>query len=370
MVGTAKSMVQSRLGKVVWTIAATSITLARLPLWLVYYAPRNLRQHPKWTYVQAIMHRLIRTLLYHSALMEVQAPILWEPEIEKDRFANIEPARKDIYQGVLADSNIKPATTGGWWFPSPYSAEVNGESRIVLYFHGGAFVVGEGRADASFAATTLAVNLKAKVFSLSYRLSSNTTWRFPAALQDAVTAYQYLVDLRTDAKQIIIAGDSAGGNLAIALLRYIEDNKGILPTPLAAVICSPWLDLASALEPANVDQHASNGTDYLVGNFAVWGAKAYAPAPMRVDNPYISPLNHPFFTKSQLWICVGGLEILRADGVRFAENMKKVKGNRVEVHIEPYASHAFLYVGNLTGFESEATHAIKFANEWISEDRV
>ncbi|KAK0513912.1 hypothetical protein JMJ35_003634 [Cladonia borealis] len=370
MFETAKGMIQSRLGKVVWTIAAISITLARLPFWLVYYSPQNLRQHPKWTYLQAIMHRVLRILLYHSALMEVQLPLLWEPEIQKDRFANIEPARKDIYQGVLADSNIKPATTGGWWFPSPYSAKVDEEMRIVLYFHGGAFVVGEGRADARFAATTLAVNLKAKVFSLSYRLSSTPTCQFPAALQDAVTAYQYLVDLRTDAKQIIIAGDSAGGNLAIALLRYIEDNKGILPTPLAAVICSPWLDLASALETTNVDQHASNVTDYLVGNFTVWGAKAYAPAPMRVDNPYISPLNHPFFTHAQLWICVGGLEILCADGVRFAENMKKVKGNKVEVHIEPYASHAFLYVGNLTGFESEAKHAIKSANEWILETHV
>lgn len=301
--------------------------------------------------------------------MEARPPIGWEPGFDKDRFAKIEPAKKDIYRGVLADSNISPATTEGWWFPSPYIARVDDETKVVLYFHGGAFVVGEGRADARFPATTLATNLKAKVFSLSYRLSSSRTCQFPAALQDAVTAYQYLVDLRTDAKHIIIAGDSAGGNLAIALLRYIEDNKGILLPPLAAVICSPWLDLASALDPTSVDQHANSVTDYLPGDFTVWGAKAYTPASM-VDDPYISPLNHPFFTHAQLWICVGGLEILCADGVRFAEDMKNVKGNRVEVLIEPYASHAFLYVGNLTGFESEATHAIKSANEWISETHV
>lgn len=370
MFGTAKSMIQSRLGKVVWTVAVISITLARLPLWLVYYAPRNLRQHPKWTCLQAIRNRLVRILLYHSSLMEVQPPIGWEPGFEKDRFAEIEPAKKDIYQDVLADSNIRPATTVGWWFPSPYIAEVDAEMRVVLYFHGGAFVVGEGRADARFPATTLAKNLKAKVFSLSYRLSSNPNCQFPAALQDAVTAYQWLLDHRIDPKIIMIAGDSAGGNLAIALLRYIEDNKGILPPPFAAVICSPWLDLVSTSEPKSVDQHKNSITDYVPGNFTAWGAKAYAPAPMRLDDPYISPLNHPFFTHTQLWICVGGLEILCADGIRFAENMKKVKGNEVAVHIEPYASHAFLNVGNLTGFESEATHAIKLANEWISENPV
>ena len=138
-----------------------------------------------------------------------------------------------------------------------------------------------------------------------------------------MTAYQHLVDLRTDTKHIIIAGDSAGGNLAIALLRYIEHNKGTLPPPLAAVIGSPWLDLASAYVPASVDQHKSSFTDYLPGNLSAWAAKAYAPAPMRVDNSYISPLNHPFRTHAQLWICGGGLEILCADGVRFAENMKK-----------------------------------------------
>lgn len=370
MFETAKSMIQSRLGKVVWTIAIISITLARLPFWLVYYAPRDLRQHPKWTYLQAIKHRLVRIFLYHSSLMEVRTPIELEPRVEKDRFAKIEPARKDIYQGVLADSNIRPAATGGLWFPSAYIAKVDDETRVVLYLHGGAFVLGEGQAYTLFPATTLATNLKAKVFSLSYRLSSNPNCQFPAALQDAVTAYHYLVDLRTSAKHIIIAGDSAGGNLAIALLRYIEDNKGILPPPLAAVICSPWLDLASAYEPTSVDQHKNTITDYLPGNFTAWGAKAYAPAPMRVDNPYISPLNHPFFTHAQLWICVGGLEILCVDGVRFAENMKKVKGNKVEVLVEPYATHAFLNIGNLTGFESEATHAIKSANEWISENHV
>ena len=119
-----------------------------------------------------------------------------------------------------------------------------------------------------------------------------------------------------------------------------------------------------------MDQHKSSITDYLPGNLTAWGAKAYAPAPIRIDDSYISPLNHPFLTHAQLWICVGGLEILCADGVRFAENMKKAKGNKVEVFMEPYATHAFVNIGNFIGFESEATRAIKSANEWISKTHV
>ena len=65
MFETAKSMIQSCLGKVVWTTAIMSIKLARLPFWLLYYATRNLRQHAKWTYLQAIKHRLVRILVYH-----------------------------------------------------------------------------------------------------------------------------------------------------------------------------------------------------------------------------------------------------------------------------------------------------------------
>ena len=87
---------------------------------------------------------------------------------------------------------------------------------------------------------------------------------------------------------------------------------------------------------------------------------------MDAASPYISPLNHPFYTKISLWVCVGGLEILCDDGIKFVDNMK-AKGNRVKLHIEPFASHSFLSVGNLTGFQREADNAVKLAADWIRE---
>lgn len=366
----SKAFVTSRQGKYVWTVLAISATLAQLPFWLVLYALPHLRPHPKWTYLQAIKNRVVRSYVYHWSVMEARTPIRLEPAEEKERFVLIEPSEKDIYRGVLAATDVKPKTTGGTWFPSLHDPNSGHEKRVVLYCHGGAFVLGEGRsADCGFALKTLSENLDAEVFSSSYRLSSNPGNEFPAALQDLVTAYRYLLDIQIEAKRIIVAGDSSGGNLVVALLRYIADNPGVLPQPSAAVLCSPWLDLTSARDPANVDRHKNSATDYIPGIFPSWGANTYVPASMHIADPYISPRNHPFLTKTPLWVCVGGVEILFDQGIGFAENMK-AKGNSVEIHIEPYASHDILNAGKATCFTAEAINATRLAGKWLADSSI
>ena len=349
---------------------AISAILAQLPFWLVVYALPQLRPHPKWTYLQAIKNRQVRSYVYHYSVMEVRTPLRLEPGAEKERFVRIEPSKKNIYRGVLAAADVKPDITGGTWFPSLYNLNSGHEKRVVLYCHGGAFVLGEGRpADCGFVLKQLSENLDADIFSLSYRLSSNPGNPFPAALQDLITAYRYLLDIKIEAKSIILAGDSCGGNLVVALLRYISDNPGILPEPSAAVLCSPWLDLASARDPTNVDMHRNSATDYLPGIFTAWGANLYAPASMQGADPYTSPRNHPFPTKTRLWVCVGGVEILCDQGVGFAENMKAM-GNHVEIHIEPYATHAIFGAGQVSGFIAEAENAARLAGKWLADSSV
>ena len=365
----SKAFVTSRQGKFVWTLMAICATLAQLPFWLVLYALPHLRPHLKWTYRQAINNRVIRSCVYHWSVMEARTPIRLEPAEEKERFVLIEPSEKNIYRGVLAATAVKPETTGGTWFPSLHNPDSGHEKRVVLFCHGGAFVLGEGRsADCGFVFKTLSENLEAEVFSVSYRLSSNPGNEFPAALQDLVTAYQYLLDIQIEAKRIIVAGDSCGGNIIVALLRYIAENPGILPPPSAAVLCSPWLDLTSARDPTNIDRHRNSATDYLPGNFTSWGANTYVPASMHVADPYISPRNHPFLTETPLWVCVGGVEILYDQGIGFAENMK-ARGNNVEIHIEPYANHDIFGAGKVTGFTAEAENAGRLAGKWLANSR-
>ena len=166
----------------------------------------------------------------------------------------------------MTETDIQPTVVAGTWFPALYQRNSGAEEQtIVLYLHGGAFVV--GTALSGFVANILATNLNASVLSICYRLSCNLNCEFPAALQDAVSAYHYLLSLAIPASYIIIAGDSAGVNLATALLRSIADNPDKLPHPRAALLGSPWVDLSLALSPDNMDKHPSASTDYLPGNF-------------------------------------------------------------------------------------------------------
>ena len=311
------------------------------------------------------MNEIIRTLLYHSTCVEVEYPVRLE---EKDGFVRISPSPEHIYIGLLDDPEVQPTFTGGTWYPSPYMK--GDEQLVVLHLHGGAYVTGEGRTpEIDFAAKTLAENLNAKTFFLSYRLASNEHCHFPAALQDAVTAYQYLLDLGISSKRIVVSGDSAGGSLAVSLLRYIAGRAGQLPDPSAALLFSPWLDIASARKHEYITHNRNYKTDYLPGNYTAWGAKTYIPEHMNVNDPYFSALDHPFLTKTPLWIHTGGVEVLYDEDIKFADAMKE-KGNKVEVYVDPLANHDILIVGHMSGFAAEAQTAVKLAGEFLKSNRV
>ncbi|MCJ1321667.1 hypothetical protein MMC15_007012 [Xylographa vitiligo] len=356
-----ETFITKQPGKAIWTLAASIYTILQLPFWLVFFVPSNFRQHPQWTYRQAIMNKLLRVFLYHCSYVEVKTPIQLE---ETGKFIKIRPSADHVYDGLLGDLDVQPTITGGSWYPSPY--EEGDKQRVILHFHGGALVISEGRpGDVDFEANLLVKNIDAKAFFPSYRLASNDHSHFPAALQDAVTAYRYLLDQGISSDRIILSGDSAGGSLVVSLLRHIGNPKTELPAPLAALLFSPWLDIKSARDPASVTGNRNYDTDYLPANFTGWGAQAYIPAHMDINNPHFSPLDHPFKTQTPLWVQVGGLEILYDEGMKFAEVMRG-KGNTVEICVEPLVNHDILLVGNLSGLEAEAEHVVKLAGEFLS----
>ena len=98
---------------------------------------------------------------------------------------------------------------------------------VLIQCAGGAYVIGDGRkGDTGFLTSTLLKNTSAtSVLCPQYRLASNPGGRFPAQLQDAITAYCYLVfKVGIEPKNLVISGDSAGANLALALLRYLSEH--------------------------------------------------------------------------------------------------------------------------------------------------
>ena len=207
-----------------------------------------------------------------------------------------------------------------------------------------------------------------KILILQYRFGTKNGGRHPAALQDAITAYLYLLERGIPAVQIVISGDAAGGNLVLALLRYIsERNSGYLPSPAASLLWSPWINLRAAADSGYIAENRHAKTDFLTENFVHWGIETYISGPIRAGtkDPYVSPFGHPFICKTPIWIQVGGNEVLCDEGIQFAQDMQDVKGNIATVYVEPYANHDIFHHGALSGFEIEAKRCVEQARQFL-----
>ncbi|PQE21207.1 alpha beta hydrolase fold-3 domain containing protein [Rutstroemia sp. NJR-2017a BVV2] len=363
-------------GKHIWVFCALIYNLCRLPFWAFYYIPQSFRPSPQWSYNQALRVRVFKAFLGTLSRIEVLTPHDLTPGAEASRFTIIHPARSDRYLGVtMSNFEIRPETLGGTWYPNrPTNASAAGD--VVLHFHGGAYVVGSGRpVDSGFTAKTIIANsTAAHVFCPQYRLASNPGGKFPAALQDAVTSYLYLVDtLRISPKRIVVSGDSAGGNLVLALLRYIHDNpEAVLPHPGCAWLWSPWTNPEGALTPGFLADNPRLPTDYMGEGFGAWGARCFKPlegSGVTMAHPSICFLGTAFKTLTPLFISTGECELLFAENVKLYEEFKAVPGNNVELQIEQAAPHDIISVGEMLGFEKEVILGVRRAGEFWERSR-
>jgi acetyl esterase/lipase len=363
--------------KALYALLAAAFEAARLPFWILLYTPSAGRPNKAWTLRQAIGVKVLKQFVCHMSVVEVSTPHNLKPGSEKERFVTYDPAPADVYKGPLVDNEIKPIKIGGTWTPKPVtSAEIaNGNVDVVLHFHGGAYVIGDGRdQDTGFLAKTILKNARVThVFTPNYRLASNPGGRFPAAFQDAVSSYYYLVKtLKVPADRITVSGDSAGGNLTFALLRYIaEYGKQVgLPTPGCAWFWSPWVDVDAARDPKNINKSPQYKTDMLTSKFGQWGARNYAPTGKGFDtaSPYVSPLGNPFKSETPLWIHTSNAEVLYQDDVEIAGQFKGL-GNKVDLVISENVPHDVLLLGHILGFQKEAAEVAKKAGEFLRTER-
>lgn len=367
----SKSAYTSQPGKALATVGAISVGVAQFSFLMLYYLSASRRPNPKWTYQQALGVFVVRSYLTWTAIIELKSPLSLKPGSEGKRFAVIKPGPSDKYIGVVGlDAEVKPDTIGGTWYPArPNSASDIG--KVVLHFHGGAYTKGDGRdSDAGFAAKTLIANTAAThVFAPQYRLSSNPGCHFPAPLQDAITSFLYLTDeLNIPAKKIAISGDSAGGHLSIALLRYIADNPDAkLASPACAWFWSPWADPELALELGTMKFHRNAPTDYLDERAGMWGARGLMPSKasgITLAHPNIKLLGNPFATSTPMLFLTGESEILYDHNVQLYEEFKAVKGNKVDLEVTPNGVHDIILAGPWVRFMKEAAQAAKVAGEF------
>ncbi|KAJ0414699.1 Alpha/Beta hydrolase protein [Aspergillus carlsbadensis] len=225
---------------------------------------------------------------------------------------------------------------------------------------------------AGWGPTALSKALACPVLLPEYRLStkSDRSTTFPAALQDAVTAYTYLLrTLQIPPRNIVLSGDSAGGNLVLALLRYIADSAAEthLPNPRAALLWSPWVDLAAPA--ATIDAHRNASTDFLSGALRDWGVTSYTPdgwswTSSHGYHGYVSPLGAEFRTPVPILLQTSRQEVLYDSHVAVARGLEDV-GCAVEVVEVERGPHDVFLGAELFGLRESGMEIIGKAREFV-----
>jgi len=365
------------MASLLYILFATPVLLSHYVFDIICCFIPWLRPSRLWSFNKAVRVRTIRLLLLYMSLFSAGGKLKLKPGREKDRFEIIQSKSDRLYRGPLKDKEIQPQTIGATWTPSrPTAAAIKDpKTTVTLHFHGGAYVIGDGRDhDTGFLAKTLVKHLGCRyVCTPQYRLSSSKGGQFPAALQDALTSYLHLVkEMGIPGSQIILSGDSAGGNIVLGLLRYIHEyGKELeLPAPAAALLWSPWVDVKAGMDVTlDISESPYYKTDYLNAEFARWGARTVTNYG-RIDpaHPYLSPLRDPFILDGvniPMFVHTGDHEVLSDDNRAFAEAFAK-RGWPIHLCVSKGCPHDILLLGTRMGFHREAEEATRDARKFLA----
>ena len=232
---------------------------------------------------------------------------------------------------VAGDVTLAAVDLGG--VPGEWSIVPGSDaSRVIMFFHGGGYCSGSIRSHRRMVSEAgRAAGMR--TLAVGYRLAPEN--KFPAALDDAATAWRFLREQGVAAEHIAIGGDSAGGGLTVALITRLRDGQEQLPA--CAWLTSPWTNLTmsgSTLATKDAVDPLIH-KDYL-GELA----DAYLPAGMNRKDPRVSPLYADLQGFPPTLIQVGSAETLLADATRFAA-MAGAAYVAVTLEIWPHMIHAW-----------------------------
>lgn len=218
--------------------------------------------------------------------------------------------------------------------------------RAILYFHGGGFRLGSVSSHRDLIARIAGAS-GCRVLAINYRLAPEH--RFPAALDDALAAYDWLRDQGLKPENIAFAGDSAGGNLALAAMLRLRERG--LPLPVAGVLMSPWTDLAAtgASYVGRADADPIHARPMILAL-----ARSYLGPDGEPHHPLASPLYADLAGLPPLLIQTGDRETVLDDSTMFAE---KARAAGVDVDLQVW--DGMIHVFQMFGAElDEARRAI------------
>jgi acetyl esterase/lipase len=356
MMARRTNMLASQPGKSIYTIYYAFTCLARVFAVSLLYIPRALRPIETWGYKTALTTYAYRLWVHYAGEVKNSATLSLRPGKEGERWAILQPREKDKYTGPMNDSQISPFLIGGTWYPNPFSNTTELKSKIILHFHGGAFVMLDCREQwfGSALRTLSRCFGGAKALCADYRPA--TVGHFPAQLQDAFTSYYHLVeDLKVAPSRIILSGDSAGGHVVLQMLRYFAESQ-TQALPCAALLWSPWVNVA---QPNIINESINCDVDYLVEPLLRWGEEAFTNGgQVPVSSPYVSPAQAPFYSQIPMWMILGTAECFYEQGLQFFKDMR-MKTNRIKLYEIPDAPHDPLVCAPWSGHQKEVEDVIE-----------
>jgi acetyl esterase/lipase len=293
-------------------------------------------------------------------------------------------------------ANVKPIRIPGYWLHSTlpskagvpaYSPPTPGE-KVIMALHGGGYTALSAAPDADGTTNIVKGFLEhipsvKRTFSVEYRLSIGKPYEpenpFPAALLDALAGYIYLTKtVGFDPKDIIFEGDSAGGNLVLALTRYLIQNRaegaplGLPPPPSAIILLSPWTDLGKTHRGPGSSYEVNAHSDFLAdkGDEGIgYSARAFVQPfgdSFARTCPWISPASLAitpavsFEGFPRTFINAGGAEVL-LDEIKTLNLRMKENGVDVTYYEAPDGFHD--YIG-WDWFEPERSDTLKRISKW------
>lgn len=261
-------------------------------------------------------------------------------------------AARNYLDSLVLDSGIsskvsianvaEPDFNGSWFIPATADSNV-----VILYLHGGGYAFYPKSSYDNLTAL-IALSTNAKTFALDYRLSPE--YQFPAQLIDATGCYRWLLSKGVNPSQVVVLGDSAGGNLALALLISLRDSK--LPLPALAVCLSPATSFEATALVISEELSEDAELDWINYRMALRWADWYC-SPEQRKNPLVSPLNADLHDLCPIYIQAGGAEILLPSIQAFVDHAKNQQAD-VTLDIWPDMNHDFQMFGDDVPQSAEA----------------
>jgi epsilon-lactone hydrolase len=275
--------------------------------------------------VQSIRSRLVRSFIVKKSMKNLFDPFLNTIEQMREGFAKL---NKKIT--IPNDAQIDQIEIDGIKAEWLKAVNVTGESqKVILYFHSGAFCLGYSNSHRDFAIRISRIS-GYKVLAVDYRLAPE--YQYPAANEDCITAYRWLLKNRFDASNIVMGGDSAGAGLVLMTLLALRDAGE--PLPAAAFLLSLFGgDLQSFKGDSYKTRKESDALNSKEGLMKF--AEIYLG-----HSTMVPPINQNLVGLPDLLVQVGGDEIILSDSIRLAERAKE-SGVKVELEIWDGMWHVF-----------------------------